>query len=109
MSVELQIWVVPKQRGFRPSLEQVAALANSLQQQKWVPSADAPGQRQRVLELLPGEEGPISKKPMREHARGDKPFTAAWLECLAEHEVLLEWNVDDSAEAGVQYPFTFDP
>lgn len=46
---------------------------------------------------------------MREHVRGDKEFTASWLECLAEHEACLEWNVDNVAEAGMKYPFVFDP
>ena len=109
MGVELQVWLIPKSRSFHPTLEQFAALANALKTARWLPSVGAEGQRTRMLELLPGSEGPVSKKPTRVHERDDRPLTAAWLETLAEHEIVLEWNIDNVMEAGVEYPFQFDP
>ena len=109
MGVELQVWVIPKSRSFHPKLEQFAELANALKAGKWLPAADAEGQRARILELLPGSEGPMSKKPMRVHERDNRPLSAGWLEPLAVHEVVLEWNIDNVVEAGVEYPFQVDP
>lgn len=109
MGVELQVWVIPKSRSFHPSLEQFAALANALKAANWLPAAGAEGQRTRILELLPGSEVPVSKKPTRVHERDDRPLTDAWLETLAVHEIVLGWNIDNVVEAGVEYPFQFDP
>ena len=109
MGVELQLWVIPRERVFRPQLDHFAGLANALRKENWVPSLDAHQQRSRVIELLPGSEGPIGKKPIREHTHGERIFSASWLECLTEHEVCLEWKIDNVVEAGAKYPLTFDP
>jgi hypothetical protein len=107
MSVDYQVRVIPQQRDFRPSAEQVASLANALREDRWVPKPEASGQRSEVLELLPGEEA--GKKPVRKQELAPEPLTASWIEFHSQHELVLNWDVRDQHAAGVQYPFNFDP
>jgi hypothetical protein len=108
MGVDYQVWIIPKQRSFRPNADQVANLANALREGRWVPASEAEGQRSEILELLPGGDT-VKKKPARVHTFTTEPFTAAWIEFHSQHELLLNWSVNDQRAACVQYPFSFDP
>jgi hypothetical protein len=60
--------------------------------------------------LLPGGgAGWISKRPFNEHPFPAEPISARWIEQLGRNELVLSWHVDNMDEAGVQYPFSFDP
>lgn len=109
MGVELKIWVVPRSRVFRPEPVQVANLVNALREGQWVPEHDAPEQKSQIVEILPGIEGSSNKKPIRSRPFDANPFTAASVEATSENELMLEWSVNNQREAGVQYPFVFDP
>lgn len=87
----------------------MANLANALRQGKWVPRPEAKCQNSEVRELLPSNSTQLSKKPMRVHQFADEPFSAGWIEFHSEHELILDWYVQNMEEARVQYPFTFDP
>src|SRR5208282_1891017 len=54
MGVDYRVWLVPKDRAFRPNAAQIAALANALREGGWVPRPDADAQKSKLLELLPG-------------------------------------------------------
>lgn len=51
----------------------------------------------------------MSKKPTRTGEFSDEAFTPGWVEFHCEHELVMEWYVKNQKEAGVQYPFVFDP
>lgn len=108
MGVDYRVWIFPQQREFRPSAEHVAALANALRDGGWVPTPEAPGQRSQVIELLPGNNV-AGKKPAKIHEFDNEPFTPSWVESHCQHELVMHWDVQDLREAGVQYPFVFDP
>jgi hypothetical protein len=108
MGVDCRFWIFPKQRDYRPNAEQVARLANALRDGGWVPQPEAAGQRSSVIELLPGNSVP-GKIPERVTAFDGEPFTASWVEFHSQDELVMEWHVRNSREAGVQYPFVFDP
>jgi len=108
MGVDCRVWVFPRQRGFRPNAEQVAALANALRDGGWVPEPKATGQRSAVSELLPGNIV-AGRKPARLQGFDREPFTAGWVEFHSQHELVLDWHVQNMRDAGVQYPFVFDP
>jgi hypothetical protein len=108
MGVDYVVWVIPKQRLFRPGADQIANLANALRDGGWVPKVETPGQRSLVRELLPGES--IGRdKPTRASAFDPEPITASWVEFHSEHELVFDWHVQNMQAAGVQYPFVFDP
>jgi hypothetical protein len=108
MGVDCVVWVIPKERLFRPSVEQFADLANALRDNGWVPKPDAPGQRSEVRELLPSNDV-IKRKPAMASEIGPEQFTASWVEFHSKHELVLQWYVNDMALAGVQFPFVFLP
>lgn len=108
MGVDYQVWIIPKQRAYRPNSEQIANLANALRDDGWVPKPGVPGQRSQVSELLPGD-GSAGKKPARVQEFDSQPFTPSWVEFRSEHELVMDWHVQNLREAGVQYPFSFDP
>jgi len=108
MGVDYQVWLIPEDRAFRPSADKVANLANALRDGGWVPPASAEGQRSEILELLPGGDL-MRRKPAQVHSFTSEPFTAPWIEFHSQHELVLNWSVNDQRAAGVQYPFSFDP
>jgi hypothetical protein len=109
MGVEHRVWIIPQARAFHPTAEQVANFANALREGNWVPRPAAQEQRSKAIELLPGIEGPLKKRPIRTEEFTAEPFTSAWVESHNQHELMLEWRVDNMSKAGVQYPFVFDP
>jgi hypothetical protein len=118
MGVEYKLWMIPQKRSFRPEADQMANLANALREGNWVPKPEADGQSSKVVELLPGVPValelpptgvPFKKKPTKEQPFTAEPFTASWIEAHSEHELVLNWSVDDVHQAGVEYPFVFDP
>jgi hypothetical protein len=108
MGINYRVWIIPKQRTYRPDAEQVASLANALRYGRWVPQPQAPGQRSHLFELLPGESV-AGKKPFRLQAFDSEPFTPGWVEFHSQHEMVMDWHVQNLRDAAVQYPFTFDP
>lgn len=108
MGVDYRVWLIPKDRAFTPAPEQIAALANALREGKWVPLADAPGQRSRVLELLPGGRS-MDNKPSRTEPFLSAQFEPSWVASHTGHELVLEWWVDDAAKSDVRFPFNFLP
>jgi hypothetical protein len=108
MGVDYRVWIFPKQRGFRPGAEQLSGLANALRDGCWVPKPEAPGQLSRFSELLPGNSE-TRIKPTRTEKFGSEPFSPSWIEFHSEHELVMDWYVRNQKEAGVQYPFVFDP
>jgi hypothetical protein len=108
MGVDYLVWIIPKQRSFRPTADQLSGLANALRDGCWCPKTDAPGQRSGFSELLPGDSV-AGKKPTRTQGFASEPFTPSWVEFHSEHELVLDWHVQNQKEAGVQYPFVFDP
>jgi hypothetical protein len=108
MGVDCVVWIFPKQRIFRPTADQVSGLANALRDGCWCPNPDALGQRSGFSELLPGESVD-GNKPVRTQGFASDPFSPSWLEFHSEHELILNWHVRNQREAGVQYPFVFDP
>jgi hypothetical protein len=108
MSVDYQVWIIPKERSFRPSADQVANLANALRDGAWVPGPEAPGQHSMILELLPGGSE-LAKTPALVHKFDPKPFTGSWVDSFSRNELVLDWGVNEMVAAGVQYPFVFDP
>ena len=108
MGVDYVVWVIPKERLFRPSADQFADLANALRDNGWVPRTDAPGHGSEVRELLPSGNI-IRRKPAMVSQFAPEPFTASWVEFHSQHELMLEWNVRDMSSAGVQFPFVFLP
>lgn len=110
MSTDYQLWVIPSDRAFRPTPEQVANLANALRDGGWVPKPEVTGQQSQVLELLPGgDSSGVGKKPTRAELFSADPFTASWIEFHSGHDLALSWRVEDMQRAGVNYPFSFDP
>jgi hypothetical protein len=109
VGVELKIWVAPRVRSFRPEAGQFAGLVNALREGQWVPKHDANEQKSQIVELLPGTEGSGNKKPIRTYPFDANPITAASIEAKSANELMLEWSVNNQREAGVQYPFVFDP
>jgi hypothetical protein len=110
MSVDYQVWVIPKERTFRPTAEQLANLASALRDGGWVPKPEAIGQQSQFLELLPGGDPKgLGRKPARSYPFTSEPFTASWVDAHSENELVLSWHVQDTVKAGVQYPFSFDP
>jgi hypothetical protein len=108
MGVDYRVWVLPRQRSFRPSAEQFARLANALRDGNWAPMPDTPGQGSQIIELLPGNSV-AGKKPARVQGFDNIPFTSSWVEFHSQHELVMDWHVRNLREAGVQYPFVFDP
>ena len=108
MGVDCRFWVFPRERAFRPTAEQVALLANALRDGSWVPKPEASGQRSQASELLPGN-AVTSKKPARVQEFDSQPFTPGWVEFHSQHELVMDWHVQNLLKAGVQYPFVFDP
>jgi len=108
MGIDYRVWLVPKDRAFRPNAGQIAALANALREGGWVPRPDADAQRSNLLELLPGG-GPIGKKPTRSQLFQETRFEPSWVAFHSDHELVLEWWVNDAAQSRVQFPFTFVP
>src|SRR6476646_10837940 len=108
MGVDYRVWIVPKERAFLPSSDRVANLGNALRDHNWAPQADVGGQHSQVLELLPAQEA-HGNKPARVQPFDASAFTPAWVEFHRQHELVLDWYVQDMNAAGVQYPFTFDP
>ena len=108
MGVDCRFWVIPQRRGFFPSAEQVAAIANALRDGGWVPKPEAPGQRSQAIELLPGNSV-AGRKPSRIQEFKSEPFTPSWVKDHCQHELVMDWDVQNLRDAGVQYPFVFDP
>jgi hypothetical protein len=108
MGVDYVVWIIPKQREFRASAEQVADLANALRDGGWVPKPGAAGQKSKAIELLPGN-GSEGNKPARIEDFESAPFTPGWVEFRSQHEFVMDWHVQNLREAGVEYPFVFDP
>jgi len=108
MGVDYQVWVIPKDRSFRPSADEVASLANGLRDGGWAPQPSAEGQRSEILELLPGGD-PMRRKPRQAYPFTSERFTPSWIEFHSQNELVLDWSVNNQRAAGVQYPFTFDP
>lgn len=108
MGVDCCFWIIPKDRTFRASASQFANLANALREGGWVPKPEAGGQSSKAWELLPGGEV-VRKKPSNAHELDSRPFTSDWVDRLSQHELVLGWGVTNMIEAGVKYPFVFDP
>src|SRR6266436_7961932 len=108
MGVDCRVWIFPQQREFRPSAEQIAGLANALRDGRWVPKPEAPGQYSRINELLPGNSV-AGKKPARVHEFHRESITPSWVKFHSEHELVMDWHVQNLRDAGVPYPFVFDP
>jgi|SRR5208282_4265590 len=108
MGVDYRVWLVPKDRAFRPNAAQIAALANALREGGWVPRPDADAQKSKLLELLPGG-GPIGKKPCRSELFQETRFEPSWVAFHSGHELVFEWWVNDATQSRVQFPFTFVP
>lgn len=109
MGVEYCLFIVPKDRTFRPDSRQVANLANALREGDWVPLPQSSGHRSYALELLPTASKGFTKKPAVEHAFQDEEISPAWIDSIRGHELALSWNVQNAHEAKVKYPLTFDP
>jgi hypothetical protein len=60
------------------------------------------------LELLPGK-GPTGSKAFRSEPFLPTPLEPSWVAFHREHELVLEWWVDDAVQSGVHFPFTFVP
>ncbi len=108
MGVDCVVWIFPKQRNFRPTPDQFSGLANALRDGGWCPKVESPGQRSNFSELLPGDDH-TKNKPKRTQPFTSDPFTPSWVEHHSEHELVLDWHVQNQKEAGVRYPFVFDP
>ncbi len=108
MGVDYCVWIIPQPRAFRPNANQVASLANALREGRWAPSPGAKHQRSAIFELLAGELT-SGKKPGRTYQFDEQPITAGWVEFHSQHELVLDWWINDSDAAGVQFPFDFDP
>jgi hypothetical protein len=108
MGVDYRVWLVPKDRAFKPNAEQIAALANALREGGWVPQPDAAAQRSNLLELLPGG-GLIEGKPFRSEPFQETRFEPSWVAFHSDHELVFEWWVNDATQSHVQFPFTFVP
>jgi hypothetical protein len=106
--VDYQVWIIPRQRAFRPNAEQAAGLANALRNGRWVPNPGDSGQVSQFHELLPAEKVWI-RQPALTQGFEAGPFTASWVAFHSGHELVLEWRVRNLLEAGVQYLFVFDP
>jgi len=102
MGVDCVVWIFPKQRIVRPTADQLSALANALRDGCWCPKPDASGQRSGFSELLPGNSV-AGKKPTRTQGFSSDPFSPSWMEFYSEHELVLDWHVQNQREAGVQY------
>jgi hypothetical protein len=109
MGMDYIVWIIPRQRAFRPDALQVANLGNALRDGKWAPRPEAKGQISQVVELLPSNDQQIGEKPARMQEFPQEPFTPSWVEFHSHHELILSWYVQNTNEAGVEYPFTFDP
>jgi hypothetical protein len=109
MGVDYRVWLIPKQRSFRPNAGQIAALANALRESKWVPMPEAGGQRSKAFELLPGKDAPTDHKPGQSQAFPPVAIESSWVEPHMNNEFVLEWWVDDSGQAGVKFPFVIVP
>ena len=110
MGVDYIKWVIPKQRDYRPDSKKIANLANALRENHWAPQRASPGQKSALKELLPSiEAGVMSKKPVREEAFTSDSISAEWIENHSSYELVLEWCINNSIEAGVNFPMTFDP
>ena len=108
MGVDYRVWIIPKQRAHRPDAEQLASLANQLREGGWVPRPEAAGHNSEARELLPSGAS-AGKKPARATEFPSTPFTPGWVEYHSDHELVLEWYVNDTRMAGVQFPFVFIP
>jgi hypothetical protein len=108
MGVDYRVWLIPRQRSFRPASDQIAKLANALRKGKWVPMPDASGQSSKAVELLPGKTS-TGDKPHRSEPLAPTAIEAGWIELHSQHEFVLEWWVNDAAQSNVQFPFTFVP
>ncbi len=73
-----------------------------------MPRPEAAGQKSQVSELLPGKSAE-EKKLAQVQEFDSEPFTPGWVEFHSQHELVMEWHVQNQREAGVQYPFVFDP
>jgi hypothetical protein len=108
MGVDYRVWIIPRERAFRPRVDQVASLANAMREGGWVPMPDASGQQSRVDELLAGADK-AGRRLRRSHDFTEEPFTPGWVEFHSQNELVLHWDVRNTDTAGVQYPFNFDP
>lgn len=108
MGIDYRVWLVSKDRAYRPDPKQIADLANGLRQNKWVPEPDADEQRSNLLELL-SEGGPIGRKPCRSEPFEATPFEPGWVAFHSDHELVFTWWVNDAIKSRVQFPFNFVP
>src|SRR5271156_638122 len=106
MGVDYLVWIIPQQREFRASAEQVAGLANALRDGGWVPKPEAAGQKSKAIELLPGN-GSGGNKQARIQDFESAPFTPSWVEFHSPHEFVMDWHVQNLSDACVEYPFVF--
>jgi hypothetical protein len=108
MGVDYRVWLVPKERSFKPSADRIPALANALYDGNWVPLPEAQGHRSRIVELMPGHDSK-NVKPHRSEPISPTRFESSWVEFHNQHELAFEWWVDDAEASGVQFPFNFVP
>ena len=108
MGVDYVVWIVPKDRSFRPTADRVANLVNALRDSKWAPMPDAPQQNSAILEILPSQS--IMKQLPRYSMKFEPdPFVPSWIEFHGQHELAFEWYIHDASSAGVRFPFVFVP
>lgn len=108
MGVDYTVWIIPQQRTFRPNGDQVANLANGLTEGGWVPRQEVVPRSLQISELQPGNSG-FGEKPGWAREIDPGQFTAGWVALHSQRELVVSWAVNNMLEAGVQYPFTFDP
>ena len=106
MGVEYKVWIVPHQRTFRPTAEQVASLANSLCESGWVPKQEVVPRSLQISELLPGNSD-FGEKPGWAKEMAPGRFTPDWVAFHSQRELVVRWRVNNMLEAGVQYPSVF--
>ncbi len=109
MGVDCLVWVVPKDRSYRPSAEKVANLANSLRAGRWVPMPDASGQKSNIREISSIKENPSQRLAEIKTPFEREPLTAFLIESRSKNELILDWSVNDIKAANVRFPFAFVP
>ena len=108
MGVDYTVWTIPQLRTFRPDAEQFANLANALRESGWVPKSEFVPRSLQISELLPGNSD-FGEKPGWAKEIDPEQFTPGWVAFHSQRELVIDWWVNNMIEAGVQYPFVFDP
>ena len=109
MGVDCVVWIVPKDRSYRPSADKVAALANALRGGHWAPMPNALGQKSNIREIRPPKGNPSQRLAEMKTPFEHEPLTASSIEFRSKDELILDWYIHDYTAANVRFPFVFVP